>query len=139
MVGIVVVTHGQLGRDLIDTAQFIVGRVEKMVAVPVDPGRPLEAVRGDIEHAVRSVDEGHGVLILTDMFGGTPCNLTLPFRREGSVDIICGVNLPMMIKIAALRGSMSLADLAPFIKAYGQKNISMAGEIIDGKKNVHHP
>jgi len=137
MVGIVVVMHGQLGNDLLSTAQFIVGKVEGIVSVSVDSAARLDDTKNKIAQAIAQVNKGDGVLVLTDVFGGTPCNMCLPFLDKGKVDVLCGVNLPIFIKLATLRNTMGLSELALFIKSYGRLNISLASEIIGGKKNIH--
>lgn len=139
MIGVVVVTHGQLGRDLLDTSRFISGPVEGIVSVSVDPSRRIEDVREEIRAAIARVDRGGGVLVVTDMFGGTPCNLSLSFQKEGRIEVLCGVNLPMFLKLTTVKDTMELTELALFLKSYGQKNISLAREIVGGKKNVPHP
>ena len=128
--GLLVVTHGRLAEELVHAAQTIVGAHEAFEAVTIgwhdDPGE----ARGRIEGAIRRVDRGGGVLVLTDMFGGTPTNLALSFLEPGRVEVITGVNLPMLIKLATLAESKSLEDLAAFIKQYGQRNISVASELL---------
>ena len=138
MVGIVIVSHGHIGRELLDTARFIIGQVEGIVSVGVDPEKRVEDIRAEISEAIAQVDQGQGVLIVTDMFGGTPSNLSLSFLMEGKVEVLSGVNLPMVLKLASSRNAMGLSELAQFIRSYGQKNISLASEILGGKKNVHN-
>lgn len=131
MVGIVVVAHGRVAAELVKTTSFIVGREDaRITAVTTDPAHGVEAARDAIGEAVARVDAGQGVLILTDMFGGTPSNLSLSFLQEGKVEVLTGVNLPMLVKIVTLKDEMPLAELAAFIKGYGQKNISLASEVL---------
>jgi PTS system mannose-specific IIA component len=94
----------------------------------------MEEIKEKISEAVRRVDRGKGILILTDMFGGTPSNICLSFLKEWKIEVITGVNLPMLLKLSTYEGEGELAELAEFIKTYGQKNINLASEIL--KKNV---
>ena len=130
MIGFVVVTHGSLGAELINTAEFILGRIEHCKVVSIDGQKAPETMRTEIAQAVKSVDEGQGVLILTDMFGGTPSNLSLSFLSEDKVEVLTGVNLPMIIKLAQSRDKMPLSELAEAIGAYGRKSINVAGQIL---------
>ena len=133
MVGAIVVTHCRLGQELINATEFIVGKVDALVAVSIDPGRKVEELRGQIEKAMRSVDRGDGVLIFTDMFGGTPSNISLSFLGSGQVEIVTGVNLPMVIRFATEREGKDLAEVAESVKAYGRRSISQATEILQKK------
>ena len=101
MVGVVIVTHGNMAMELIKTADFIVGRVESITGLCVDPQASSETIRQDIEQAISNVDQGAGVLILTDMFGGTPSNISLSFLESGKIEVLSGVNLPMLLKLAS--------------------------------------
>ncbi|MFH0810903.1 MAG: PTS sugar transporter [Pseudomonadota bacterium] len=133
MVGAIVVTHCRLGQELVCATEFIVGKIDALKAVSVDPARKAEELRGEIEAAVRQVDRGEGVLILTDMFGGTPSNISLSFLEEGKVEIITGVNLPMIIRFATEREGKSLAEVSESVKSYGRRSISQATEILQKK------
>jgi PTS system mannose-specific IIA component len=130
MIGVVIVCHCSLAREFLNTLELIVGPVEGFQAVPIEPQQDVEKIRTEIAGALRKVDTGEGALILTDMFGGTPSNISLSFLDEKRVEVISGVNLPMLIKLASFREGKSLEELASFIKAYGQKNISIASEIL---------
>jgi PTS system mannose-specific IIA component len=136
MIGVVIVGHCNLGREFLSTLELIIGPVEGFQAVSIDPRQDVEKIRSEIAGALKKVDSGEGALILTDMFGGTPSNISLSFLDEKKVEVISGVNLPMLIKLASFREGKSLEELASFIKAYGQKNISIASEILRsrGKK-----
>jgi PTS system mannose-specific IIA component len=136
MIGVVIVCHCSLAREFLNTLELIVGPVEGFQAVPIEPQQDVEKIRTEIAGALRKVDTGEGALILTDMFGGTPSNISLSFLDEERVEVISGVNLPMLIKLASFREGKNLEELASFIKAYGQKNISIASEILRsrGKK-----
>jgi PTS system mannose-specific IIA component len=131
MIGVVIVTHSALADEFLMATQQIVGTVEGIEPISIDPSDPLEEVEKRIKKGIKKVDAGKGVLILTDMFGGTPSNISLSFQRKGKVEIVTGVNLPMLIKLSTLREEKALDDLASFIKSYGQKNIHLASEILE--------
>ncbi len=131
MVGVVVATHGRLADELLMTTKFIVGSTDNMVALSIDPARPVEELQAEIREAIEGVDQGDGVLILTDMFGGTPANMTLAFMDEGNVEIVTGVNLPMLIRLCQCRGDgQSLHEVADSVVEYGRKSISQACTIL---------
>lgn len=135
MIGITIVTHRQLGDALIDAAGFILGnKPEAVMSVSIDISEKVDALRTDIAKAIKSVRQKDGVLILTDMFGGTPSNLSYSFLEEGKVEVISGVNLPILIKAVSAREKMGLSDLAVHLETYGKKSISMASGILKGKK-----
>jgi PTS system mannose-specific IIA component len=134
MVGIVIVTHLRLGEELLAVAELIVGKLKQFDAVSIDPSEGVEEIREKISASIRKVDRGEGVLVLTDMFGGTPSNISLSFLEESKIEVITGVNLPMLLKLSTYEGDGDLAELAQFIKTYGQKNINLASEIL--KKNA---
>lgn len=130
MIGIVIVTHSALADEFVMATQQIVGSVERVEPISIDPSDPLDDVQARIKKAIKKVDAGHGVLILTDMFGGTPSNISLAFLEKGKIEVVTGVNLPMLIKLANLREEKSLEELASYIQAYGQRNIHVASEIL---------
>ena len=134
MIGIVVVTHCNLGLELIRSAEFIVGKLTKAKAVSLNPEDQVEALRGKIAEAIEKMDTGNGVILLTDMFGGTPSNISLSFLAEGKVEVVTGVNLPMLIGLSSRREGKSLNQVAREIKDYGLRSIALAGEIL--KKEV---
>lgn len=131
MIGVVIVTHSALADEFLMATQQIVGAVEGIEPISIDPSDPIEEVEARIKKGIKKVDMGKGVLILTDMFGGTPSNISLSFQQKGKVEIVTGLNLPMLIKLSTLREEKTLDELASFIKAYGQKNIHLASEILD--------
>jgi len=133
MVGVVIVTHGQVGLEMLRTAQEIVGRIERAEAVTIEAAEKIERARAKIEAAIKRVSAGAGVLILTDMFGGTPSNLGLSFLDKGALEVVTGVNLPMLIKLPALREGTALRELADRLSTYGQKNILVASEFLARK------
>lgn len=130
MIGVVIATHGRLAEETLACAEGIVGAIPRARAVSVASTIPLDAAREAIASAIREVEEGDGVLVLTDMLGGTPANLALGFLGD-RVDVVTGVNLPMLLKLSTCRtpGAL-LGDVARLICAYGQKNITLASEVL---------
>ena len=125
-----IVTHYRLGEEFLQALRLILPEAPRWEAVSVDPNMPVEEVRGAIASGLKAADRGEGVLILTDMFGGTPSNMSLSFHDEHQVEVVTGMNLPMLIKLATLREEKALDTLAAYIKAYGQRNISVASELV---------
>lgn len=132
MVGVLIITHGNLGYELIQAAELIKGRMDGVLAISVDPTKGVEELKKEISSNIKKVNKGKGVLILTDLFGGTPSNLSLSFLKKGKLEVISGVNLPMLLKLPDIREE-NLADFAYSIKDYGMKNISLASEILNKK------
>ena len=130
LVGALVVTHGQLGQELVSAAQAIVGEISHMAAVSIGWNDDVNESKKKIEQGVSEVDQGKGVIILTDMFGGTPSNLSLPLLKRNELEIITGVNLPMVIKLANQSGADSLSELVSKVKKQGQSHISIASELL---------
>ena len=128
--GVVIVTHYRLGDEFLQALRLIVPDAPEFHAVAIEPTQSVEEMRSRIASALEAADRGDGVLILTDMFGGTPSNISLSFLEEHHVEVVTGVNLPMLIKLATLTETKSLEDLAAFIKQYGQRNISVASELL---------
>jgi len=135
MIGVVIVTHCRLAEELIAAARLVVGEeLKQFQPVSIGPSEGTEDIRGKIIGAIRKVDEGQGVLILTDMYGGTPSNISLSFLEDKKIEVITGVNLPMLLKLATHPNEMDLEKLAVFITEYGQRNINLASEVL--KKRV---
>jgi PTS system mannose-specific IIA component len=135
MIGVIVVTHCHLSEELIAAARLVVGEeLKQFEAVSIAPSEGSEEIRKKIVTAIRRVDGGQGVLILTDMYGGTPSNISLSFLEEKKIEVITGVNLPMLLKLATYETDMDLETLAAFITDYGQRNINLASEVL--KKRV---
>ncbi len=135
MIGIVVVTHSRLGEALIEAAEFIVGsRPEAVVAVSIDINENAEKLREKIAASIKTVKGPDGVLILTDMFGGTPSNLSYSFLEEGHIEVISGVNLPILVQATGMRGKKKLDRLAADLEVFGKKSISLASGILKGNK-----
>jgi len=133
MVGLVIVSHGNLGAELIKVAELIVGKMEGAMSVSVNALEEVDKARDEIGSAVRKVQGKNGVLVLTDMFGGTPSNLSLAFLNEDNIEVLTGVNLPMIIKFANHRKDKSLADLVPLVQESGLKSIIVASEMLHQK------
>jgi PTS system mannose-specific IIA component len=136
MIGIVIVTHGQLGDALIEAAEFILGnRPEAIESISIDLNENAEKLRDKIARGIKKVQDQEGILILTDMFGGTPSNLSYSFLEEGHIEVLSGVNLPVLIQAASLRGKeMNLEELAAKLEIFGKKSISLASGILKGNK-----
>ncbi len=135
MIGVVIVTHCRLAEELIAAARLVVGEeLKQFQPVSIGPSEGTEDIREKIIGAIRKVDQGQGVLILTDMYGGTPSNISLSFLEEKKIEVITGVNLPMLLKLATHPNEMDLEKLAVFITEYGQRNINLASEVL--KKRV---
>ena len=133
MIGVVVVTHGQLAVELLNAAETIVGGVPAFAAVSIGWHEDTEDARQEIADAITRVQQGQGVLILTDMFGGTPANLAMTFLGE-DVEVITGVNLPMLIKLAGLNGQASLLEAAREMREHGRHAIWVASDLLRGEK-----
>jgi PTS system mannose-specific IIA component len=135
MIGIVIVTHRQLGEALIDAAEFIIGdEPQETTWVSIDLNESADVLRKKIAEGIKQVEKKEGVLILTDMFGGTPSNLSYSFLEEGQVEVISGVNLPILIKALNTRNDMDLGELATSLEVFGKKSISLASGILKGNK-----
>jgi PTS system mannose-specific IIA component len=130
----VIVTHGQLASEFLAAAEMIVGQVKHIAAVSIGWHDDVEAAREEIERAIKHVSEGRGVLILTDMFGGTPTNITSMYLAEGEVEVVTGVNLPMVIKLASQSEPDSLAEVARRVRDQGREGIYLAGELLAPQK-----
>ena len=135
MIGIVIVTHCQLGEALIEAAEFIIGeRPGSIESVSIDLSENAEKLRNKIAQGIKKVEGQEGVLILTDMFGGTPSNLSYSFLEEGRIEVLSGVNLPVLIQAANMREKMKLDQLASDLESFGKKSISLASGILKGNK-----
>ena len=131
MIGIVIVTHCQLGEALIGAAEFIIGsRPDSLESVSIDLSESADKLRTKIDQGIKKVKGQEGVLILTDMFGGTPSNLSYSFLEEGHIEVLSGVNLPILIQAVTDRKKMKLNQLAANLEAFGKKSISLASAIV---------
>jgi PTS system mannose-specific IIA component len=131
MIGLLIVTHCNLGRELFNAAEFIVGRIEGADTVAITETSGSEIIRKKIEDKVKSLDTGDGVIILTDMFGGTPSNISLSFLKEDKVEVLTGVNLPMIIAIIQNRSAMKLNAVAEKAREAGKGGISLASKLLE--------
>jgi mannose PTS system EIIA component len=130
MIGLVLVTHGRLAEEFVHALEHVVGRQEHLVAVSIGPDDRMETRRADIAAAVKSVDSGEGVIILTDMFGGTPSNLAISLLEEGRVEVVAGLNLPMLVKLVRVRKDSNLHKAAAAAQDAGRKYINIASQIL---------
>ena len=135
MIGVVVVTHGQLARELLTAAETIVGDLPRFTAVSIGWHEDTEDARTEISQAIERVQQGDGVLVLTDMFGGTPSNLALTFLGQDKVEVITGVNLPMLIKLAGAAGQPDLLAVAREMREQGRNAIWVASDLLRGEKS----
>lgn len=132
----VIVSHGQLASEFLAAAEMIVGPVSHITAVSIGWHDDVEAAREEIERAIERVSRGGGVLILTDMFGGTPTNIASMFLTEGTVEVITGVNLPMVVKLATHTQGMTLSEVAQAVRIQGQEGIYLAGDLLAPKQKA---
>ena len=133
MIGLVIVTHGQLAAELRLATEHVVGPQDNLETVCIGPDDDMERRRDDIRAAVKRVDRQSGVILLTDMFGGTPSNLAISMLSEGKVEVLAGVNLPMLIKLAEARQTSDLAEASEKAKEAGQRYIAIASKILAGE------
>ena len=128
-----ITTHGNLGSEFMKVAEMIKGTLKSVMHISIDQTKGMEELKKEITAAIRKLDQGQGVLILTDLFGGTPSNLSLSLLKEGKVEVVTGINLPMLLKLTDIREKMNLQDFAMHIRDYGRKNIYLASEILKKK------
>ena len=136
MVGVVVATHGDLATEFVRAAELILGPMEKLVPVGFDPEEPPEQMETRLQLAIERCDGGDGVLVLVDMFGGTPSNLSIPWLREGQVEIVSGINLPMLLRVVDARHTYKLVELAKQARHHGEKNILIVSEIMEARRRM---
>ena len=130
MIGVVLVTHGNLATELVKVMEHVVGPQDQLTTITIDPDDDMEKRREDILNSVQFVDKGLGVIILTDMFGGTPSNLAISIMEQAKIDIIAGVNLPMLIKLASVRSSETISEAVAQAREAGQKYIMVASQVL---------
>ena len=130
MIGLVVVSHGRLAEELVAATEHVVGHQENIAAICIDPDDDMARRRDDIREAAAALDEGQGVIVLTDMFGGTPSNLAISIMEKSRIEIIAGVNLPMMIKLASLREGTALDEAVTLAQEAGRKYINVASRVL---------
>jgi mannose PTS system EIIA component len=133
MIGLVIVTHGGLAIEFRHALEHVVGRQSALETVSIGPEDDMDARRHDILKAVKKVDGGRGVIILTDMFGGTPSNLAISVMDEAKAEVIAGINLPILVKLASIRGEMSLNEAVNLARDAGRKYIKVASQELSGE------
>jgi PTS system mannose-specific IIA component len=130
MIGIILITHGGLGAELISVAEHVVGRQANIVSIAIGPEDDIETRRAEILAKVGQMDKGKGVAILTDMFGGTPSNLGISVMTPGKVEVLAGANVPMLIKLISVRDSLALLDAVMTAQEAGRKYINVASSLL---------
>jgi PTS system mannose-specific IIA component len=130
MVGLLIISHCDLGREFLNAAELILGRLEAANAISITQTTESEELLKRISEEIKALDSGHGVLVLTDMFGGTPSNLSLSFLREEKVEVLSGVNLPMVVEVAQNRDRLTLSELGEKAQEAGTKSITLAGKLL---------
>ncbi|MBN8814818.1 MAG: PTS sugar transporter subunit IIA [Sphingomonas sp.] len=130
MIGLVLVTHGRLASEFVTAMEHVVGPQEHVESIAIGPDDDMEARRADIAAAIAKVDLGQGVILLTDLFGGTPSNLAISLLERGRVEVIAGINLPMLIRLASARKTMKVIDAIAAAREAGRKYISVASEVL---------
>ncbi|MBJ6760036.1 PTS sugar transporter subunit IIA [Myxococcaceae bacterium JPH2] len=131
MVGLVIASHGRLAEELVATAEQIVGKLPAVATCNIEPGTSVEDLRVKMKDAVRRVDEGDGVILMADLFGGTPCKESLMMCQRMNLEVLAGVNLPMLLKANSLRSEqLSLPEMANQLASYGQRNITCASALL---------
>lgn len=130
MIGLVLVTHGRLAEEFVTAMVHVVGPQERIATISIGPDDDMEERRADIAAAIAAVDTGRGVIVLTDLFGGTPSNLAISLMTRGHVEVIAGMNLPMLIRLGSARKSMKVVDAVAAAREAGRKYISVASEVL---------
>ena len=139
MIGVVVVTHGQLATELVNAAETIVGDLPNFAAVSIGWHEDVQDARDAIVAAIERVKQPGGVLLATDMFGGTPSNLGITFLEQDKIEIVTGVNLPMLIKAASLKEAASLTEIARMLREHGRNAIWVASDLLTGASSAAEP
>jgi PTS system mannose-specific IIA component len=134
VIGVVIVTHYRLADELLQAVRLIVGDVDHFRTIGLDPAMQPEEMRSRVDKALEEANSGDGVLVLTDMFGGTPSNVCLPFLEEGRIEVVTGVNLPMLVKLASLKEPLPTHEAAELARDYGRRNISVATDVLAGRE-----
>ena len=130
MIGLVLVTHGRLAEEFVTAMVNVVGPQERIATISIGPDDDMEERRADIAAAIAAVDTGRGVIVLTDLFGGTPSNLAISLMTRGHVEVIAGMNLPMLIRLGSARKSMKVVEAVAAAREAGRKYISVASEVL---------
>jgi PTS system mannose-specific IIA component len=135
-IGGVIVSRGQVANELLSAAETVVGELGNIVAVSIGWHDDVEAAKQEIERAIKQVSQGRGVLLLTDMFGGTPTNISAMFIKDGEVELVTGVNLPMVLKLATTNGEASLSEVAKSVEEQGKQSIYRTGALLEIHKTI---
>jgi PTS system mannose-specific IIA component len=130
MIGLVLVTHGRLAEEFVTAMEHVVGKQERIATIAIGPEDDMEARRKDIADAINDVDAGQGVILLTDLFGGTPSNLAISLMEKGRFEVITGINLPMLIRLGSARSKMKVVDAVAAAREAGRKYITVASEVL---------
>ena len=130
MIGLVLVTHGRLAEEFVSAMEHVVGKQERVATIAIGPNDDMEGRRKDIADAIAAVDTGRGVIVLTDLFGGTPSNLAISLMERGRIEVIAGINLPMLIRLESARKAMKVVDAVAAAREAGRKYISVASEVL---------
>jgi len=134
MIGLILVTHGRLAEEFLVALEHVVGPQQQIATVCIGPHDDMESRRKEIASAIKRVETGAGVIILTDLFGGTPSNLSISLLDAGTVEVIAGVNLPMLIRLDSARKNLGVTDAVAAAREAGRKYISVASEVLDASK-----
>lgn len=130
MIGLVLVTHGRLAHEFVVAMAHVVGEQKRIIPVSIGPDDDMEERRADIASAIGEVDAGQGVIVLTDLFGGTPSNLAISLLEPGRIEVIAGINLPMLIRLGGARKAMKVVDAVAAAREAGRKYITVASEVL---------
>lgn len=130
MIGLVLVTHGRLAEEFVVAMEHVVGKQDRIAPICIGPEDDMESRRADIAAAIKSVDSGRGVIVLSDLFGGTPSNLAISLMEAGRIEVIAGINLPMLIRLGSARKSMKVTDAVAAARDAGRKYITVASEVL---------
>ncbi|MDV3456399.1 PTS sugar transporter subunit IIA [Sphingomonas sp. HF-S4] len=130
MIGLVLVTHGRLAEEFVVAMEHVVGKQERIEPISIGPEDDMEARRADIAAAIGRVDEGRGVIVLSDLFGGTPSNLAISLMEAGRIEVIAGINLPMLIRLGSARKTMKVTEAVAAARDAGRKYITVASEVL---------
>jgi PTS system mannose-specific IIA component len=130
MIGLVLVTHGRLAEEFVVAMEHVVGKQERIAAISIGPEDDMESRRADIAAAIAEVDSGRGVIVLSDLFGGTPSNLAISLMEAGRIEVIAGINLPMLIRLGSARKTMKVTEAVAAARDAGRKYITIASEVL---------
>ncbi|MFP3911848.1 MAG: PTS sugar transporter subunit IIA [Desulfobacteraceae bacterium] len=133
MIGVLIISHCNLGKELLRAAELIVGKLDATDSIPIMQTTESEEILKQISKKIAALDQGQGVLVLTDMFGGTPSNLSLSFLKDERVEVLTGVNLPMLIAVAKDREGVSLSELGEKAEEAGRRSITLAGKLLNSE------